>query len=180
MGIALAMVGIIAIVGWGYDRRPRQWQGIVLGLASGITFACIAVSLRGLRDLDPIWLSAFLNLMGSVALGLWAWASGQRSGSPTRLQILVLIGFGVFHMAIPYALFARGLREIGAPEAGLIGLVEPILNPIWAVMFDTRVGMSCRIRADAIGVPVLARRLSFIGVAGLCMTSRTVGCPTTE
>ena len=38
-------------------------------------------------------------------------------------------------MAIPYALFARGLREIGAPEAGLIGLVEPILNPIWVVLF---------------------------------------------
>ena len=38
-------------------------------------------------------------------------------------------------MAIPYTLFARGLREIGAPEAGLIGLVEPILNPIWVVLF---------------------------------------------
>ena len=38
-------------------------------------------------------------------------------------------------MAIPYALYARGLREIGAPEAGLIGLVEPILNPIWVVLF---------------------------------------------
>jgi len=134
VSIALAMVGIVAIVGWGYDGRPNEWQGIILGLASGITYACIAVSLRGLRDLDPIWLSALLNLLGSVALGFWAWASGQGLGSPTRLQILVLIGFGVFQMAIPYALFARGLHEIGAPEAGLIGLVEPILNPIWVVL----------------------------------------------
>ena len=136
VSIALAMVGIILIVGWGYDGRPREWQGIVLGLASGIIDrrrhgrAC-----AGLRDLDPMWLSAALNLLGTAALGLWAWASGQGLGSPSGPQLLVLIAFGVFQMAIPYALFARGLREIGGAEAGLIGLVEPILNPIWVVLF---------------------------------------------
>ena len=34
----MAMVGIILIVGWGYDGRPREWQGIALGLASGIIY----------------------------------------------------------------------------------------------------------------------------------------------
>ena len=38
-------------------------------------------------------------------------------------------------MAIPYILFARGLRELAAPEAALLGLVEPVLNPIWVVLF---------------------------------------------
>ncbi len=135
VSIAIAMVGIILIVGWGYDGRPREWQGIALGLASGALIAGVMASLRGLRDLDPLWLSAALNLIGTAALGLWAWASGQGLGSPSGPQWLVLIAFGAIQMAIPYALFARGLREIGAPEAGLIGLVEPILNPIWVVLF---------------------------------------------
>jgi drug/metabolite transporter (DMT)-like permease len=59
---------------------------------------------------------------------------------PPRLDVgplFVLFGFGVIQMAIPYALFARGLREIGAPEAGLIGLLEPVLNPVWVALFTT-------------------------------------------
>jgi drug/metabolite transporter (DMT)-like permease len=135
VSIALTMVGIALIVGWGYDGRPGEWRGIAFGLASGMIYGVIAVSLRGLRDLDPMWLSAALNLGGTVALGLWAWSSGQGLQTPSGLQLLVLVAFGVFQMAIPYALFARGLREIGAPEAGLIGLVEPILNPIWVLLF---------------------------------------------
>jgi drug/metabolite transporter (DMT)-like permease len=135
ISIALVVLGIVSIVGWGYDGRPREWQGIVLGLASGLIYSVVAVSLRGLRELDPMWLSAALNLGGTAALGLWAWLSGQGLSSPNVVQILVLIAFGVFQMAIPYALFARGLREIGAPEASLISLVEPILNPTWVLLF---------------------------------------------
>jgi drug/metabolite transporter (DMT)-like permease len=134
VSIALVVLGIAFIVGWGYDGRPREWQGIALGLASGMLYGIIAVSLRGLRGLDPIWLSAALNLGGTVALGLWAWLSGQGLRTPSGPQLLVLIAFGAFQMAIPYALFARGLRDIGAPEAGLIGLVEPILNPLWVLL----------------------------------------------
>jgi drug/metabolite transporter (DMT)-like permease len=135
VSIALAMIGIVLIVGWGYDGRPREWQGIVLGLASGMIYGVTAVGLRGLRQLDPMWLSAALNLGGTVALGVWAWLSGQGLGTPSGPQFLVLIAFGAFQMAIPYALFARGLRDVGAPEAGLISLVEPILNPIWVLLF---------------------------------------------
>lgn len=135
VSIAMAVLGIVLIVGWGYDGRPGEWRGILLGLASGVITAGVSVSLRGLRGLSPIWLSAALNLVGTLALGLWAALSGQGMGTPTGWQFLVLIAFGIFQMAIPYALYARGLREIGAPEAGLIGLVEPILNPTWVVLF---------------------------------------------
>lgn len=135
VSIAIAIAGIAMIVGWGYDGRPDEWKGIALGLTSGLMYAMISVGLRGLRGLDSIWLSASLNLLGTAALGLWAVASGQGIGRPTGSQLLVLAAFGGFQMAIPYVLYARGLREIAVPEAGLIGLIEPILNPIWVVLF---------------------------------------------
>lgn len=135
VAIVLAMAGIGVIVGWGYDGRPNEWQGVVLGILSGMAYAVVATGMRGLRDLDPIWLSASLNLFGSVALGLALAAPGGKGPAiPTLSQALILIAFGVIQMAIPYILFARGLRDIGTAEAGLIALVEPILNPVWVVL----------------------------------------------
>jgi drug/metabolite transporter (DMT)-like permease len=40
----------------------------------------------------------------------------------------------VVQLAIPYALFARGVRDVQAPEAALITLLEPVLNPIWVYL----------------------------------------------
>jgi drug/metabolite transporter, DME family len=37
-------------------------------------------------------------------------------------------------MALPYWLFARGLRTVPVQEAAIITLIEPILNPIWAFL----------------------------------------------
>lgn len=133
-GIGLAMVGVVAILVAGHSGRPGEWRGIVLGLASGVAYAWVAVGLRRLRGLDPMWLSAVNNLGGALALGCWAGLVGGTIGRPTSGQALTLLAFGAIQMAIPYALFARGLRDLGAPEAGLISLVEPVLNPVWVFL----------------------------------------------
>lgn len=134
-GIGLAAIGIIAILLYGYDGRPNEGQGIALGLASGVGYAIVTIGLRGCRDLDPIWLSSVNNLGGSLALGAWILATRGAIVVPSTPHLLLLAAFGTIQMAIPYALFARGLREIDAPEASLIGLTEPVLNPIWVQLF---------------------------------------------
>jgi drug/metabolite transporter (DMT)-like permease len=50
---------------------------------------------------------------------------------PTLAQLPVLIAFGVLQMGLPYLCFARGLRSIGSQEATAIGLLEPLLLPVW-------------------------------------------------
>jgi drug/metabolite transporter (DMT)-like permease len=133
-GIALATLGVAAIVRYGYDGRPHEDQGIALGLASGVAYAGVTIGLRGLRDLDPIWLSTFNNLAGAAALGAWILLTRGQIPLPNRPQTLTLVAFGALQMAIPYTLFARGLRDIGAPEAALIALLEPVLSPIWVAV----------------------------------------------
>jgi DME family drug/metabolite transporter len=134
LGIALATLGIGAIVLYGYDGRPDEERGIALGLASGLGYAGVTVGLRGLRDLDPIWLSGLNNLLGALALGAWILLTRGPIPVPGASQAVGLIAFGVLQMAVPYALFARGLRQVGAPEAGLIALLEPVLSPLWVFL----------------------------------------------
>lgn len=136
VGIALATIGIAFIVLRGYDGRPGEGLGIALALGSGVAYASVVIGLRGLRDLDPIWLSVVNNLGGAMVLAGWILATtGSIPGPGTPGQTAVLIAFGAIQMAIPYALFARGLQTIGAAEAGLISLLEPVLSPIWVFFF---------------------------------------------
>jgi drug/metabolite transporter (DMT)-like permease len=134
IGIAFALVGIGLIVARGYDGRPNEGLGILEGLASGLAYAAVAVGIRKLRDLHPVWLSAVANLGGALVLSFWIIVSGGSIPLPGATTLLALIAFGVLQMAIPYALFARGLREIGAVEAGLLALVEPLVNPLWVAL----------------------------------------------
>jgi drug/metabolite transporter (DMT)-like permease len=131
-GIVVATVGIAAIVAYGHGGRPGEGRGILLGLASGVAYAAVVTLLRGLRRLDPIWLSAVNNLGGALALGAWLTATGVPPRLPaTAGLVATLAAFGALQMALPYVLFARGLKTVPAPEAALIGLLEPVLNPVW-------------------------------------------------
>jgi drug/metabolite transporter (DMT)-like permease len=47
-------------------------------------------------------------------------------------QLVVMALFGSVQMGLPYLIAARALRYVPAREAGLITLLEPLLNPIWS------------------------------------------------
>lgn len=132
--IALATAGIAIIVVLGRKGTPGEGLGIAFGLGSGIGYAAIIVGMRALRDLDPSWLSTVNNLGGALTLGAFTWLLVGPVQAPSARQAGVLVAFGVVQMAIPYSLFARGLKTVGAAEAGLISLVEPLLMPLWVFL----------------------------------------------
>lgn len=134
LGSLVAMFGVALIVALNRGSGgPNDRLGIVLGLASGLCYGLVAVGMRGLRSVHPMWLSAVNNLGGSIVIGAWLLATRGQLPGVTTGQGLALAAFGIVQMAIPYALFARGLRDVRAPEAGLLSLIEPVLNPIWVL-----------------------------------------------
>jgi len=113
---------------------------LLMGLGSGITYAGVVLFLNALRHESSAWLIV-LNLLGGAAfIAVFAVAQNGRDAAvewftaPSPPQLAVLAAFGALQMAIPYWLFARGLRSVSPQEAGIITLLEPVLNPIWAYL----------------------------------------------
>jgi drug/metabolite transporter, DME family len=141
-------LGVMAAVGLGLAlffvstptpvaTAPDPVRGNILALISGF---CWALTVCGLR-----WLGAGNGSRGSaiaavvsgnvtaflVALPL-AWPLGAHSAAGW----MVVIYLGVFQIAVAYVLVTSGLRHILALEATLILLIEPVLNPVWAWLFQ--------------------------------------------
>ena len=59
---------------------------------------------------------------------------------PTKIGDIVLIVMaGILISGLSYALYSWGLRRIKLEKAVIIGLAEPILNPIWVLLFNGEV-----------------------------------------
>jgi drug/metabolite transporter (DMT)-like permease len=130
IGFAAAGVGIILF----FEARGQAFDAVLWGLASGVFYAGVVLSLRHLRSMDSTWLSALNHTVTAVVLAPFALATLGGSHFPSGIQWLLLAGFGILQMGLPYVLFARGLRSIPGHEATGIGLMEPLLMPVWVYL----------------------------------------------
>lgn len=141
LSVGIAMIGgTIIVVGNSSGSGAAEPAILLMAAGSGVAYAGVILFLRFLRGESAAWLTMW-NLVGS-ALCLAAYV-GLRDGwsplrawliAPTASQLAFLAAFGVLQMALPYCLFARGLRTVGPQEAGIITLLEPLLNPLWAFL----------------------------------------------
>ncbi|MGD9720445.1 MAG: DMT family transporter [Pirellulales bacterium] len=114
-----------------FQAQGQARTGILLGLLSGFSYSGVVLSLRALRNQDAVWLVVVCHLAAAAALLPFVAQSGTW---PTGWQLPVLAAFGLFQMALPYVFFARGLRAITSQEATGIGLLEPLLLPLWVYL----------------------------------------------
>ena len=128
--VAFAAAGVAMILY--YESRGASREAVAWGLAAGLAYAGVVLSLRHLRTHDPAWLAA-VNHTVTAAL-LVPFAIGTDISFPTGIQWPLLVGFGIFQMGLPYILFARGLQRITGHEATGLNLIEPILVPLWTYL----------------------------------------------
>jgi drug/metabolite transporter (DMT)-like permease len=134
--LAVGLCGIAVIVTGPFWYAPGPDEGgdslpiIAIALGSGLTYAGVLLYLRVLRDLSSRWLTVWNHLGGALVLVPWVVVLAPPTGS----QLAVLFLFGAVQMGLPYWLVARGLRSVSPQEAGVITLLEPILNPLWAYL----------------------------------------------
>src|ERR1043165_3508877 len=115
---------------------PQDVSGNVFALASGVCFALFFLLLRHskARQVNRAASAIYGNLI-VVLICAPAFFSAVKSGI-APIDYAALTYLGVVQIGFAYLLFtlamARGVRSL---DAGIIGYVEPVLNPIWVFLF---------------------------------------------
>lgn len=128
-GMALFFVGRL--------ETDQVW-GNVAALGSGITLATMMLLLRHKGCGPHTRPQAMVLGNGLLVVGLLAVNAGRGAGSvftPDASDIAGLLFLGIVQIGIAYVLFAFAMTHVQALEASLIGMSEPVLNPVWVFIF---------------------------------------------
>lgn len=125
-GMSLFFVGKLEI---------NDYQGNIAALCSGVLLGLYIMLLKHPKaeDLNPTITVIYGNLILVVMT-----ASSGIPALPSMLPVdwFAVIFLGVFQIGISYILFIKGVRGGTRPlDASLIGFIEPLLNPVWVLIF---------------------------------------------
>ena len=145
--MGLAAVGLVLFfVGTQSPQTtaPDPLRGNILAALAGVSWALTIVGLRWLGRSDnpksgirnpqssesTIAAVALGNLIAFAVALPWALPVGE-----SQPKDWVLIGLlGVFQIGLAYVFLTGGIGHLTALEASLLLLIEPVLNPIWALL----------------------------------------------
>ncbi|MGI6539074.1 MAG: DMT family transporter [Caldicoprobacterales bacterium] len=111
------------------DISPGNMKGNILAILSGIAMAFNVIFMRKQKDADPLE-----NVFWGCVLTILATLPFMILNVPDR-QSWVGIGLlGIFQLGLPYILFSLAIKHITALESTFLGLIEPLLNPLWVFL----------------------------------------------
>ncbi len=114
--------------------RPEDVSGNLLALASGLCFAVYFLMLRHskARLVNRASSVIYGNLLAVIITAPWGLMALPHLN---RFDVLAVVYLGVFQLGLAYTLFtfamAQGVRSL---DAGIIGYIEPVLNPVWVFL----------------------------------------------
>jgi drug/metabolite transporter (DMT)-like permease len=123
--------------------RPQDVAGNLTALASGLCFALFMLLLRHShagrvnRASSVIYGNILLSVLTAALLLSGAVESPVLlAGALTQKDVLITVYLGVVQIGLAYTFFTLGIaRGVRSLDAGIVGYIEPMLNPIWVFLF---------------------------------------------
>ena len=144
--VAITMIGMVLFF---FDQlSPGNVVGNLLGILAGVFLALMFVMVGAGGDDDPTRMSGILIAHAmTVVIGIPLGIAGSAGAitteglgpgvqmAPLGLEILYVVIRGVFQLGIPYVLYAIASKDCPPLACSLIGMLEPLLNPVWVAIF---------------------------------------------
>ena len=110
--------------------EARGYAGELMALLSSVFFAVLVLALRSERGGGSEAVVTWGNVLAAAAL--LPFVRNELAVVPRDAVILGFLGF--IQIGGAYALFVSGLRHVTATQASLMGMLEPVSNPIWVYL----------------------------------------------
>jgi drug/metabolite transporter (DMT)-like permease len=104
--------------------------GNLYAVLAGVSLAWMVLFLRKQKDGSPAETS-LLGCLLSLLVGLPALLNAHA----TVRDWTIMAYLGIFQLGIPFVIYSNVIKRLEATEASLIQTLEPILNPIWVLLF---------------------------------------------
>ena len=133
----LAVLGTMAgVVLFFFDQlSPGNLIGNLLAILAGAFLGTLFTLVGQGGGDDSIRLSGiFFAHMLTALIGIPAGLPGTTSCTGAELVYIVILG--VLQLGIPYVLYALASRDCPPLACSLIGMLEPLLSPVWVLIFD--------------------------------------------
>lgn len=115
--------------------RPQDVSGNLTALASGLCFAFYILLLRHSHSQRVNRASSVIY--GNLLLVIFLAPAGLSAIPIMTVPDVVAVSYlGVIQIGIAYTLFTLGMaRGVRSLDAGIVGYIEPVLNPVWVFLF---------------------------------------------
>lgn len=109
---------------------PGNLFGNFTSILSGIAFAWLILLLRKQKDASPIE-SIILGNLFTAIIGI----PFMLNSFPSFESCIGLFLLGTFQLGVSYILYTNAIKHVTAIEGVLIPVIEPLLNPLWVLIF---------------------------------------------
>jgi drug/metabolite transporter, DME family len=128
IAIVFALAGMALFFVGRFEARGMAGNG--MALLSSVFFAGLILALR--RENEA---SRAAVTWGNVLLAVVLLPFVMNDLALSMKSFLTLLFLGVFQIGVAYAFFVHGLKYVTATQASLTGMLEPVANPIWVLLF---------------------------------------------
>lgn len=126
--IVLVLIGLAVFL---YDGlADGRMAGNLIALLSGVCYGAMNVFMRKCDKDAPADNIFWGNLLAFVLILPFM-------GRPeiTAVNIGIILFMGIFQLGLAYILYSIAIPHVPALEATIITVLEPILNPVWVMLF---------------------------------------------
>lgn len=131
--VGITLIGIVLFF---FDElSPGNILGNFVAILAGLFFAIMltVVGFGGGED-DSIRLSGVL--IGHILTAIVGISIGiPMTETYAPMEFVLIVILGVLQLGIPYVLYGLASKDCSPLACSLIGMLEPILNPIWVLIF---------------------------------------------